>query len=70
MKARRAPGDENSSMLGDNGGRRSNQKYRMRRQDVRFMKRGTVGGSKLNDNRSELPLAANDASWQRFQTVE
>ena len=24
----------------------------------------------ISDNKSELPLAANDASWQRFQTVE
>ena len=46
----------------------------MRRQDVRFMKRANGGGGahqrQLMDNKSCLPLAANDASWQRFQTVE
>lgn len=64
----RGKGDENSSTVGNNGGRRSMQRYRVRRQDVRFMKRSSAGGGagKLNDNRSELPLAANNASWQRF----
>ena len=37
------------------------------------MKRGAAGGTgrQLQDNnKSCLPLAVNDASWQRFQTVE
>ena len=36
------------------------------------MKRGPRDGAarKMQDNRSELPLAVNDAGWQRFQTVE
>lgn len=60
---------------GEKGGkRRPGLRYRVRRQDVRFMKRGGVAGTKgarqISDNKSELPLAANDASWQRFQTVE
>ena len=65
-------GHQASSTAGNNGGRRGNQRTRIRRQDVRFMKRGPRDGAarKMQDNRSELPLAANDASWQRFQTVE
>ena len=49
-------------------GRKNGARYRVRRQDVRFMKRGAA--RQLPDNKSELPLAATDGGWQRFQTVE
>ena len=55
---------EASSTIGNKGGRKSGQRYRVRRQDVRFMKRGC--GSKVQDNKSELPFAVGESSWQRF----
>lgn len=54
-----------SSTIGTNGNRRGNQRYRVRRQDVKFMKRGEQGRAdrKMQDARSELPLAVNEAKW-------
>lgn len=34
---------------------------------MKFIQRGV---RRFDDNRSELPLAAGNASWQRFQTVD
>ena len=45
------------------------QRYRVRRQDVKFMRRER-GGRGMDDNKSELPLATQNQSWQRFQTVD
>ena len=70
VKPSAGPKGDALSTNGDNGGRRVINKYRVRRQDVRFMKRGAADSNKLHDARSEMPLAANDASWQRFKTVE
>lgn len=46
--------------------RKGGHKYRVRRQDVKFMKRG----ARYDDNKSDAPLSVPSASWQRYQTVD